>query len=205
MKTFINWMKPFALLCFLLFLHVSMSAQCYNELKKEGDRYNRQAIYEEAITQYLAALLCPDLEQDQRIELIKLIKGALQARVDQLQSALSTVVDNLLKSAQEDILNLDYEGALEKIKNAILLQVDEKKVGLAMMELVYFFNESGQYERAFSLSDTLSNLLTIKDLAIQQDTLNDYSCLFIQSESGKVSAIGSPLLPHYDRYPGRHF
>ena len=31
--------------------------------------------------------MCPDLEQDQRIELIQLIKGALQARVDQLEAA----------------------------------------------------------------------------------------------------------------------
>jgi uncharacterized protein YrrD len=88
-----------------------------------------------------------------------------------LQNATQSILDNILQSAEEDILNLNYKAALAKIQNAAQLKVDDEKVGLAMMELVYFFNESGQHQRAISLSDTLSNLLETKDLAIQQDTL----------------------------------
>ena len=186
---------------FLVLLPLLAFTQCFESYKREGDRLNQQAIYERAIKQYLAAFTCPDLRDGERNELIQLIDGALQARVKQLedankktqealeratkaeqeatqslanlQEALQSILNNYLQSVEEDLLNLNYEAALAKIQDAAQLKVDDEKVGLAMMELVYFFNESGQYERAFSLSDTLSNLLTIKDLAIQQDTLND--------------------------------
>ena len=204
--------KVLSLFFLMLFLQTGLSAQCYNDLKKEGDRYNKKAVYEEAITQYLAALLCPDLEQDQRIELIKLIKGALQARVDQLenvigqlQTASRNILDNILQSADEDILNLNYEAALSKLKNAAQLQVDDEKVGLAMMELVYFFNESGQYERALSLSDTLSNLLTIKDLAIQQDTMNDIRAYLSKANQERYQQLEARYYPIMIDIPGGTF
>ena len=99
--------------------------------------------------------------------LIKLINGALQARVKQLegankktqealnratkaeqeatqslanlQEALQSILNNYLQSVEEDILNLNYEAALAKIKDAAQLKVDDEKVGLAMMELTLFF------------------------------------------------------------------
>jgi vacuolar-type H+-ATPase subunit H len=161
---------------FIVCLPFMSFAQCYQGYKKEGDRLNRQAIYEKAIKQYLAAFTCPELQQQERNELIKLIDGALKARVKQLedankktqqalkratkaekeanqaladlQNATQSILDNILKSAEEDILNLNYKAALAKIQNAAQLKVDDKKVGLAMMELVYFFNESGQHQKS---------------------------------------------------------
>ena len=217
--TYDKLMKRFTLFLFCFSCYTSLNAQCYNELKKEGDRYNRQAIYEEAITQYLAALLCPDLEQDQRIELIQLIKGALQARVDQLnaanaatkkalanlQDATQSIFTTLMQGAEQDILNLNYPSALEKIQNAAQLQVDGEKVGFAMMELVYFFNESGQYERASSLSDTLSNLLTIKDLAIQQDTLNTIRAYLSKANRERYQQLEARYYPIMIDIPGGTF
>jgi hypothetical protein len=80
-----------------------------------------------------------------------------QRALADLQNATQSILDNILQSAEEDILNLNYNAALAKIQNAAQLKVDNEKVGLAMMELVFFFNESHQYQRAIRLSETLSN------------------------------------------------
>ena len=205
------------LLCFGSYF--SLSAQCFEEFKKEGDRYNRKAVYEEAITQYLAALLCPDLKQDQRIALIQLIKGALQARVDQLEAANKAIQDALadlrkatenifstfIRGAEEDILNLNYEAALAKLQDAAQLKVDDEKVGLVMMEMVYFFNESHRYERAISLSDTLNHLLKIKGLAIQQDTLNDIRDYLSKANPTRYQQLEARYYPIMIDIPGGTF
>jgi sulfatase modifying factor 1 len=254
MNTSINWLKIFALLSFILFFHSSLPAQCFDNLKKEGDRYNQKAVYEEAITQYLAALLCPDLEQDQRIELIQLIKSALLARLNQLndaldrakkseqeatqalkdlevanektkqaladlqkandvtqraladlQNATQSILDNILQSAEEDILNLNYNAALAKIQNAAQLKVDNEKVGLAMMELVFFFNESHQYQRAIRLSETLSNLLETKDLIIEKDSLNDLRRFLSEARPERYQQLEARYYPIMIDIPGGTF
>jgi sulfatase modifying factor 1 len=254
MNTSINWLKIFALLSFILFFHCSLYAQCFENLKKEGDRYNQKAVYEEAITQYMAAVLCPDLGQDQRTELIQLIKSALQARVKQLndaldrverseqeatqalkdlevanentkqaladiqkandvtqraladlQNATQSILDNILQSAEEDILNLNYDAALAKIQNAAQLKVDDKKVGLAMMELVYFFNEAGQHLRAISLSDTLSNLLETTELIIENDSLNDLRRYLSKASLEMYQQLEARYYPIMINIPGGTF
>ena len=105
----------------LCLLPNGMEAQenCYQPLKKAGDAHRDQQVYEEAISQYLAAILCRDLTQAQQIYLINQIKACQQARVEQLKSAnrktlqaLGNVVDNLLQSSERDILNLDYRSRL---------------------------------------------------------------------------------------------
>ena len=217
----------------LISLPLLTFAQCYQGYKKEGDRLNRRGIYEKAIKQYLAAFTCPDLEEQERNTLIKLIDGALQARVKQLedankktqealnratkaeqeatqslanlQEALQSILYNYLQSVEEDILNLNYEAALAKIKDTAQLKVDDEKVGLTMMELVYFFNESGQHKRAISLSDTLSNLLTIKDLAIQQDTLNTIRAYLSKANLERYQQLEARYYPIMIDIPGGTF
>ena len=218
-KYSIKLVKGFTIFLLCFSCYNSLNAQCFDDLKKEGDRYNRKSVYEEAITQYLAALLCPGLEQDQRIELIQLIKRALQARVDQLEAAnkatqealadlrkaSENILSTLLEGAKEDILNLNYEAALANLQNAAQLKVDDSKVGLAMIELVYFFNESGQHERAISLSDTLNNLLDIKGLVIQQDTLNDIRAYLSKANPARYQQLEARYYPIMIDIPGGTF
>ena len=208
-------------------------AQCYQGYKKEGDRLNRNDVYEEAIKQYLAAFTCPDLEEQERNVLIKLIDGALQARVKQLedanqktqqaldraeeseqeakqalanlQEALQRILNNYLQSVEEDILNLNYEAALAKLQDAAQLKVDDEKVGLVMMEMVYFFNESHRYERAISLSDTLNHLLKIKGLAIQNDTMRDIRAYLTKANPTRYQQLEARYYPIMIDIPGGTF
>lgn len=107
------------------------------------------------------------------------LSGEAQKARDQAQSALAglqkttaQIFDNLLLAADEDILKLDYVAALEKIQNAADLKVNDQKVGKSLMEIVYFYNETGQYRAALSLTTDLRQLLGITRLRLDQDTLS---------------------------------
>ncbi len=94
----------FLLLALLMFSLTGIAQdQCYENLRKEGLRLARKQQYEPAINKYLAALNCPDKPIDD--DLPKLIRKALQARVQQLEEARDTAAamqvraENYSKSA----------------------------------------------------------------------------------------------------------
>lgn len=95
-----------------------------------------------------------------------------QRALDGLQKTTAQIFDYLLLAADEDILQLDYAAAQEKIQNAADLQVNDQKVGQALMEIVYFYNETGQYSSALSLTKDLRQLLGTARLRLDQDTLS---------------------------------
>ncbi len=85
-------------------------------------------------------------------------RNQAQSALMGLRKTTAQVFDNFLLAAEEDILKLDYAAALEKIQNAAELQVNDQKVGQALMEIVYFYNETGQYPSALSLTTDLRQL-----------------------------------------------
>lgn len=95
-----------------------------------------------------------------------------QRALDGLQKTTAQILDNILLAAEEDILKLDYAAALEKIQNAAELKVNDQKVGKSLMEIVYFYNETGQYRSALSLTTDLRQLLGTNRLRLDQDTLS---------------------------------
>lgn len=99
-------------------------------------------------------------------------RGQAESALAGLQKTTAQIVDNFLLAAEEDILQLDYAAALEKIQNAAELQVNDQKVGQALMEIVYFYNETGQYPSALSLTTDLRQLLGTNRLSLDRDTLS---------------------------------
>lgn len=93
------------------------------------------------------------------------LSGEAQKARDQAQSALTglrqttaQIVDNLLLAADEDILQLDYAAALEKLQNAVGLKGNDQKVGQALMEMTFFYGETYQFEKAASAVSMTSAL-----------------------------------------------
>lgn len=99
-------------------------------------------------------------------------RNQAQSALMGLRQTTAQIFDNLLLAAEEDILKLDYAAALEKIQNAAELQVNDQKVGQALMEIVYFYNETGQYPSALSLTTDLRQLLGTNRLRLDRDTLS---------------------------------
>ena len=82
-----------------------------------------------------------------------------KAARQEAEKALAYVVRLTLKDADALIYRLDYAGALEKIRSAAALQSAPQEVSDALLEIVYFFAETGQLERANGILDTAARLV----------------------------------------------
>ncbi len=81
-----------------------------------------------------------------------------QITLTEQQKALTTVVRLTLKEADKKIYILDYEGALEIMKNAATLQAAQREVSDALLEIVFFFAETERFDRAKGVLDTAAQL-----------------------------------------------
>jgi formylglycine-generating enzyme required for sulfatase activity len=86
---------------------------------------------------------------------------AEEARIalEKQKEALANVVLIRLKDADALIYHLDYEGALQKIKSAVALNVAPEAVARSLFEIAFFYYETGQTERADSLAVDIAGLL----------------------------------------------
>ncbi len=128
-----------------------------------------------------ARTLTKNLKFDDAIKKVEAAKGcAAQADIDKLYSeifaglkkqtidankakeraekALASVVRLNLKEADKKIYILDYEGALEIMKNAATLQAAQKEVSDALLEIVFFFAETERFDRAKGVLDTAAQI-----------------------------------------------
>jgi hypothetical protein len=119
-----------------------------------------------------------------------------------LQRTTEQIVDNILESAEEDILNLDYEAALVKLKSAGELHVGDQKVGKALMEIVYVFNETGQYERVLGVADTLRQLLGGRGLSLRSDTLTSVRDYLKSMDAARYAILRNRYFPELMEVPG---
>ena len=67
-----------------------------------------------------------------------------QEALANLQSATESVVKSVLADARQDIYTLRYEEALNKFNDAYYLNKLPEEVSQGMIELAFFFNESGE-------------------------------------------------------------
>jgi formylglycine-generating enzyme required for sulfatase activity len=74
------------------------------------------------------------------------------------QVALANVVRLTLKEAEKKIYTLDYEAALDIIQSAAALQAAPEEVSDALLEIAFFFAETGKFDRARGILDTVATL-----------------------------------------------
>jgi formylglycine-generating enzyme required for sulfatase activity len=97
------------------------------------------------------------LADEKTKEAEKQAETARRALAEQ-QKALANVVRLTLKEADKKIHILDYEGALEIMKRADAFNAAPKEVSDALLEIVFFFAETGRYDRAKGVLDTAASL-----------------------------------------------
>lgn len=95
-----------------------------------------------------------------------------------LQSATENIVKFVLKDAKQDIYKLRYEEALKKYFDAYKLKKSPKEIVKGMMELAFFYGESGKKDDALSLAELADQLLPHADaqreLTQARQTGDDY-------------------------------
>jgi hypothetical protein len=89
------------------------------------------------------------------------VSNAEKARIALLnmQQANRNRVDQILVEAGADILALRYDAALSKLHNAAALGQKRPQIGEALLEIVYFFNETGKRQEANKELSTVAALL----------------------------------------------
>jgi formylglycine-generating enzyme required for sulfatase activity len=80
------------------------------------------------------------------IALISLVATLITLR--NLEQATASVVRANLKEAADEILDLDYRAAMQKIGEAAKLGAAKKEVALAMLEVAFWYTEIGEFKRA---------------------------------------------------------
>lgn len=77
-----------------------------------------------------------------------------------LQQSNATVVQLILDNARKDIMSLDYDNALLKIKAADGLRALKDSVALAYLEIAFWHNEVGHRDRAVGILDSAAAVLS---------------------------------------------
>ncbi len=70
------------------------------------------------------------------------------------QAALTEIAQRSVRDAQTLIYHLDYEGGLATLKSAVALDAAQKEIADALLEIVFFFAETGKFDRAKGVLDT---------------------------------------------------
>ena len=85
-----------------------------------------------------------------------------QLALAEVQRTSARIVDNILEDAAEDIRRLEYEEALRKMYNARDLKVSGKEKDIAddLLEIAFFYGETGRHERAWNILDSALMLAT---------------------------------------------
>jgi len=167
-----------------LFATATAHSQCseFDGLLQKGDNYlkGNKPNYQEAINAYTAAILaCSGRagEAKQRItrmvnEINKLKESAVAAEkkatvaqrnaetaLANLEKANASTTVLLLGNADQDILNLRYEDALQKIKAASSLGAMKQEVAKSYLEIAFWHGEAGNIRRATALLDSIGNFM----------------------------------------------
>ena len=80
-------------------------------------------------------------------------KKKLSQNLANFQKATESIVAEVLKDAQQDIYKLRYSEALKKYRDAYKLGKLPKEVAKGMMELAFFYHETGEPQQAYGLAD----------------------------------------------------
>ncbi|MEO6038229.1 MAG: hypothetical protein ABIQ93_07450, partial [Saprospiraceae bacterium] len=75
------------------------------------------------------------------------------------EKANDQLADDFLKAATQQILQLDYEAARQQLHTAIALGQKQREVAGALLEIAYFFNETGNQTAAQKEINSVASLL----------------------------------------------
>ena len=75
-----------------------------------------------------------------------------------LSQATDQIFENLLVDFEDQVLQLNYESAQAKLLDAISLNKAPERTAKHLMELVFYYGESKQYDKALALLETLNRL-----------------------------------------------
>lgn len=96
-------------------------------------------------------------EEDARIALLN------------MQQANRKLVDQILEETQTDVLALRYDAALTQLRNAAALGQKQGQIGLALLEIIYVYNESGRTGDALKELSAAAALLGKSGVSAKND------------------------------------
>ncbi|MEY3243168.1 MAG: hypothetical protein RIR11_4607 [Bacteroidota bacterium] len=117
-----------------------------------------QADIDKLYSEIFAGLKKQTIDANKAKERVEKAEKDTRITLSDRQKALASVVRLTLKEADKKIYVLDYEGALEIMKNAATLQAAQKEVSDALLEIVFFFAETERFDRAKGVLDTAAQL-----------------------------------------------
>lgn len=157
-------------LFFLLLLPALLPAQqpnCdYAKLLREGKTFAQQRQYKKALYKYNSARRCDrdkGEEVDAAIEaLLDQVEGEKKAAdkaLADLRATSGKVVESLLRDAENEVYHLRYTEALDKMNAAADIGQKKPEVARALMEIAFFYAESGRFLEARDITATAAKLL----------------------------------------------
>ena len=144
-----------------------------------------------------SALLSVDAERKRAVDAETAAKEALE----KLQATLADVVRFILRDANERILRLDYNDALDKLKNAAEIGVLKDSVAYGLMETAFFYHYSGSPARAREPFDLAARLLGKPALAAQAG----FDAELKRLDAGRATFLQRRYFPFMQQLPGGTF
>jgi formylglycine-generating enzyme required for sulfatase activity len=80
----------------------------------------------------------------------------------ELQKSNAEIVKLILKNADQEVLNLNYEAALTIIQSAAMLQAAKEEITKSWLEIAFWHAETGDSLRAATLLDSIADFAGIK-------------------------------------------
>ncbi len=174
-------MKYLALiLCLFLPALLTAQATCdYAKLLREGKTFAQQRQYKKALYKYNSARRCDrdkGEEVDAAIEaLLDQVEGEKKAAdkaLADLRATSSKVVESLLRDAENEIYHLRYAEALDKMNAAAGIGQKKPEVARALLEIAFFYAESGRFPKAEDTTTAAAKLLG-KDAGVTRIDTSD--------------------------------
>ena len=94
-----------------------------------------------------------------------------EAERQHAEAATADVVRSIIKEAQRDILHLDYATALDKLHAAAKLGQVKPEVARALLEIAFFYTQSGSLNAAEATTIAIARLLERNDLSVQAEAV----------------------------------
>ncbi len=121
-----------------------------------------------------------------------------------LRRATGQVVQNILKDAADKVRQLQYDEAWDKMGNACQLGVEKTETAQALMEIAYFFNETGHSKKAVTAALQAAQMFERNEMAAAleltdtgeatRQTLRDFLHSLDSARFSKLDSIYYPVM-----------
>lgn len=171
-------MKHLALLCCLIFPALLAAQACdYERLFREGKTFARQRQYKKALYKFNSARRCDpgkgetvDAAIEALLDQVEGEKKAADKALEDLRKTSEKVVESLLRDAENEVYHLRYAKALEILRAAADIGQKKTEVARALMEIAFFYAESGRFPEAQGITIVIARLLNVDTMAARIDT-----------------------------------